>query len=74
MSRARLHEKKDLSKEVRVGQPKGCLRKSCGREGTKDSHEGGGVGEAIRRHALSSLDFIFHPGFLAENKDAVHVY
>lgn len=45
-----------------------------GGRGRRTAMGGGGVGEAIRRHALSSLDFIFHPGFLAENKDAVHVY
>lgn len=40
----------------------------------KDSYEGGGVGEVIRRYVFLSLDFIFYFGFLVENKDVVYVY
>lgn len=64
--------KKDFSKEGRVGCAKRYLGKSCPMREQSTVLRWEGAGES--KLPLLSLDFAFHPCFLAHNRGIVHVY
>lgn len=68
VNRASLLQKKALSKELRVGQPRGWLRRAVGAELGKNSPKEGQERGPEGTSAISlGPEFIFHPGFLARN-------